>query len=75
MPFTFVIKSEFDFGALLKKPFDEETVSFESPVDLIINQIDGVRKTYRDVCFPMDHGFSWDRHKHLTCRLSLLNIK
>jgi hypothetical protein len=47
MPFALVIEGELDFRAHPERPFCQETDSFGRPVNLILNQIDGIRKTNR----------------------------
>jgi hypothetical protein len=58
-----MIEGKFNFGSLLKKPFCQETDPFGRPVDLIMDQIDRIRKTYRNVRRPVNPDFAGGRHK------------
>ncbi len=65
MPFALVIKSKLDFGADLKGPFGQETDTFGRPLDMLLNEIEGVRKTYRDAHSLVSPCFGSDRHERI----------
>jgi hypothetical protein len=48
MSFALVIERELDFGSDLERPFGQETDTLGRPLDMLLNEIDGVRKTNRN---------------------------
>jgi len=66
MPFTLMVKGKLNFGSLRKKPFREEANPLGRPVDLLLNQIDGIRETDSNSRSLLSPGFAWQGHRRLT---------
>jgi len=62
MPLALVIDGKFNFRALPERPFCEETDAFWRPMNLIPNQIDGIREAYPHPLFLVGPGFARDGH-------------
>jgi hypothetical protein len=62
MSFALVIERELNFGADLKRPFGEKADSLRRPLDVLLNEIDGVGKTNRYAHFLASPCFVLDRH-------------
>jgi len=49
MPLSLVVEGKFYLRTLCKKPLCQKANSLRRPMDLLLNQIDGVRKTDRNL--------------------------
>ncbi len=66
MSIALVIEGELDFGSDVKRPFGQETDAFGRPLDMLLNEIDGVRKTNCNALALISPCFGSDRHnQHL----------
>ena len=72
MPFSTVIEGKFNFRTHPERPFRQETDPFGRPMNLIPDQIDGIRKAYPYLRSLVSPCFALDRHNlHLQGHLLL----
>jgi hypothetical protein len=72
MTFAPVIEGKLDLGSLLEKPFCQKADPLGAPMNLVLDEIDGVGKTDGNWRFPVSPDFAWGRHRHLTYSLSFI---
>lgn len=62
MSFALMIEGELNLGPDLERPFSQQTDTLRRPLDVLLNKMDGVRKTNRDVHALISPCFGSDRH-------------
>ena len=62
MSFALMIEGKLDFGPDLERPFRQETDAFGRPLDMLLNEMDGVRITNCDTLALIGPCFGSDRH-------------